>query len=551
MDVLFELVDFFSGVGGFSVAAHQVGGKTIAFCEKSPFCRKLLVDNFGNEIPIYEDINTFPAESFRAKRNGLQRIFSAGFPCQPYSHAGRRAGDSDDRFLWPQTLDVVVRGRPAWAVFENVAGLLTMVESDSLSEVERKEIRLFCEDNDDYDRTVVERIHRRIIGRVIDDLRQAGYLLPRAKDGRPIVLCVPACAVGAPHRRDRIWIIAYDAQNTRRIRQRGRSNGDTRGSSRAYQVARSDSALWQQAIIDSQDDRAEGRSREVSGTDEKVQNEHENSQPVHANFDASPVSADTAGAGLEGTRQATSEKLPAKGRKRLDARSKHRDRSDTYSDQQKQQADGEPGRYSQQQGRSVEAGRQTLFEGDRPADTEQSGGPASPDTNTDRERRSERLHEPGSERTVYVGAEPLRSNPEGTTGAPGNDTDSDSQRLQGIILDREQQENFEDPTASGYCGEWGTPWYEAATQLCGMDDGLPSELDITEKAAIYRAVELFGAAAVSQKIGWDCSQVENLVFRNSRLEVLGNAIVPEIAVQIFGAILAAEFHFSKIRRTRK
>lgn len=231
-----RILDLFSGIGGFSVAGHTLGWETAAFVERDKFCQAVLRSRFGAElvgdvennadgvceqaahtptgIPIYDDITTFSGGAFRGRCD----IVTAGFPCQPFSAAGQRRGDTDDRFLWPETVRIVSEARPEWCVFENVAGLLSMVESDTLSELEIEALQLFCESDegqgtsDEQERTR-EFIHRRIIGRIIGDLEAIGYSPLRMPDGTPVILCLPACAVGAWHRRDRLWIVAYDVAN--------------------------------------------------------------------------------------------------------------------------------------------------------------------------------------------------------------------------------------------------------------------------------------------------------------------------------------------------
>lgn len=203
-------LDLFSGVGCWSLAAKWMNWQTIAFVEKDKFRRRVLDKNFPG-VPAYDDIITFSGTPFR----GQTDIVTASFPCQPFSVAGKRSGDSDDRFLWPQTIKVVNEARPQWCVFENVAGLLSMVESDPLFGVETKEIQLFFENDDHGIDKVVERIHRRILGRILTDIEEIGYSPLRMPDGTPVILCIPACAVGAWHRRDRLWIVARDTDTMR------------------------------------------------------------------------------------------------------------------------------------------------------------------------------------------------------------------------------------------------------------------------------------------------------------------------------------------------
>jgi len=150
----------FSGIGGFDLAAEWAGFENVWQVERDKFCQRVLRKNFP-DAKIYDDITTLDL-------NALEHvdIISGGFPCQPFSSAGKRRGQEDDRYLWPAMLAVIQAIRPTWVVGENVAGLISMGLDDVLASVE-----------------------------------DAGYTV------WPIV--IPACALGAPHRRDRIWIVAY------------------------------------------------------------------------------------------------------------------------------------------------------------------------------------------------------------------------------------------------------------------------------------------------------------------------------------------------------
>lgn len=196
---------FFEGMGGFSYAGELKGWKTKIWCECNPFCQTILRHYF----PEAQEYDFIQKHNYEKHANTID-VFTAGFPCQPYSLAGNRAGEDDDRFLWPETIRAVKEIKPRIAIFENVAGLLSILEPASLSTVENKALHLFGEGNTDYEVIrSIESIERRIIGRIIEDIEAAGYSLPKLSDGTPIVLCIPAAGVNAPHRRDRIWLVAY------------------------------------------------------------------------------------------------------------------------------------------------------------------------------------------------------------------------------------------------------------------------------------------------------------------------------------------------------
>lgn len=185
----FTHASLFSGIGGFDLAAEWVGWKNVFHCEINEFCAQILKYHFPN-ADHYEDIKTTDFTKWRGKIN----VLSGGFPCQPFSLAGRRKGAEDDRYLWPQMLRAIQEIKPDWVVGENVAGIITMVQPGKAVELGRS-ATLFGEDYKD------EEIQQQyVIETMCQDLEHSGYSI------QPIL--IPACAVGAPHRRDRVWFIA-------------------------------------------------------------------------------------------------------------------------------------------------------------------------------------------------------------------------------------------------------------------------------------------------------------------------------------------------------
>lgn len=158
-------LSLFSGIGGLDLAAHWAGMTTIAFCERDEFCKKVLAKHWPS-VPIWSDIHDLTRQSLSDHGIGRIDIISGGFPCQPFSDAGRKRGKEDDRYLWPQMLRIVEECQPAWVVGENVTGIINMALDDVLVSLEGK-----------------------------------GYT------ARPIVF--PASAVGAWHQRQRVFIVAY------------------------------------------------------------------------------------------------------------------------------------------------------------------------------------------------------------------------------------------------------------------------------------------------------------------------------------------------------
>lgn len=181
----------FSGIGGFDYAAALLGWINIFDCEIDAFCRKVLGYHFPNSVH-YGDITKQIFKEWRGKID----VLSGGFPCQPFSLAGQRKGADDNRYLWPEMLRVIREILPRWVVGENVGGILTMVQPGAEVEV-GGQASLFGED---YRKRVLHR-QEYVIETICRDLEREGYAV------QPLL--IPACAVGAPHRRDRIWFIAH------------------------------------------------------------------------------------------------------------------------------------------------------------------------------------------------------------------------------------------------------------------------------------------------------------------------------------------------------
>ncbi|MFA6142488.1 MAG: DNA cytosine methyltransferase [Candidatus Omnitrophota bacterium] len=206
-------IDLFSGIGGFALAAKTVWGgayQNVLFCDNNKFCQRVLRKNFGKDIVIYDDIREVTSnseikrrpeewESSTDKTEWSSRcdLLTGGFPCQPFSAAGKRRGTEDDRYLWPEMLRVIKEFQPTWVVGENVVGLLSMAQFKSEIGV-ASQTDLFGNSTSLYTKK-----GRGILFGIVGELEQVGYTVQ--------VFVIPAVAVNAPHRRDRIWIVAYRA----------------------------------------------------------------------------------------------------------------------------------------------------------------------------------------------------------------------------------------------------------------------------------------------------------------------------------------------------
>lgn len=166
-----KILDLFSGIGGFSYGFEMANlGETIAFVEKDKFCQKVLRKHWEN-VPIIDDIRKVNGKDF-----GTATIISGGFPCQPFSVAGKRKGKDDDRYLWDETIRVVAECKPRWFIGENVDGIVNISNGTILRQIQ-------------------------------EDLEKEGFQVQ--------CLVIPASGVGAWHQRKRVWIIGHNVSHTK------------------------------------------------------------------------------------------------------------------------------------------------------------------------------------------------------------------------------------------------------------------------------------------------------------------------------------------------
>jgi|GEM_PF-949469 DNA (cytosine-5)-methyltransferase 1 len=246
-------IDLYSGIGGFTLAAEWAGFRTVALCEINPYCQSILRHHFPG-VPIISDVKEVTYERINSdtkcmgrtertwqgiqssqqaaigqdagnirtkgvtadtesQRGGQENplsargntvgdssqswsipltLLTASPPCQPVSVAGKRGGTADDRWLWDETIRVLEELRPTWCVFENPAGIKGMDKSDSVSEV--------AGDEDEEGGQTQAELFSWLDG-ITTEMERIGYRV------QPII--IPACAVNAIHRRDRVWIIGY------------------------------------------------------------------------------------------------------------------------------------------------------------------------------------------------------------------------------------------------------------------------------------------------------------------------------------------------------
>ena len=179
-------VDLCSGIGGFALGFHWAKlSEPVLFCDTEPWCRQILNKNFPN-IPIATDVKELANDPERLVPD--HEILSCGYPCQPFSVAGLRKGEEDDRHIWPSIFTIITHKRPSWVVCENVYGHVALG-----------------------------------LDKVLFDMESQGYATR--------TFIVPACAKNAPHRRDRLWIICKNVGDTeRRGRAKFRESSEKKGN---------------------------------------------------------------------------------------------------------------------------------------------------------------------------------------------------------------------------------------------------------------------------------------------------------------------------------
>lgn len=216
----------FAGINGFGRAADMLGWEQPLHCEIDDFCQTLIQYYWKNSTPYY-DITKSDYTFWRGKID----VLSGGFPCQPFSNAGNRNGVGDHRYLWPEYLRAIREIKPTAVVGENVTGLLTMEQHEMFARVDSRRIVRF-ENYDEFE-GIYTRQATMLVNDICNDLEEEGY------DVQPFV--VPAAGVGAPHRRDRIWFIAYSDHYRKMRRSRvDAETGEGKGLSERDQVQQSE-----------------------------------------------------------------------------------------------------------------------------------------------------------------------------------------------------------------------------------------------------------------------------------------------------------------------
>ncbi len=444
-----RVIDTFSGIGGFSLGLERVGFETVAFVEVEPYCRAVLAKHWP-DVPQYGDIRDVTAEQLRA--DGVTAdVITGGFPCQDISNAGKQAGIEGERSgLWSELARLIGEVRPAYAILENVTALIS---GDS----------------------------GRWFGRVLGDLAAIGYDAEWH--------CISAAHVGAPHLRDRIWIIAYPQHSDADRTGSHREEVDNRRLELVDQQGRFAGSL-REILADpigfgvGTDARAQSRSET-----EREELQQENGQALPDDADqARPVLADTVNAGQQ----------PG-GRSRGSGES-----SETWNDIGRSGEDvADAGREGvHQQGGAAAAGTGGGESGRVCEDGVPDRGKEAQRDLADTER--ERLQTSGDQGALHERRPRISDRFIGES----NVADADSERgCRGPTWHEDAKDARQSPGCEKHGGWLVEP------PVCGVVDGVSTGLD-----------------------GYQGRVASGVPNRVARLRALGNAIVPQIAEAIFAAI---------------
>jgi DNA (cytosine-5)-methyltransferase 1 len=440
-------IDLFSGIGGFALAVDEVFGKSEhIFCEIDPYCQALLKKRFKGSV-IYDDIRTLSRERLTADTNGNGQprgsekihtaeteqqtlghaeeccavdILTGGFPCQPFSQAGKRKGTEDDRYLWPEMLRVIREFQPRWIIGENVAGITSMAQRQSDAELEGEA----CDDEEGGDGGASDGV----LFEIIESLQRENYTVQ--------TFIIPACAVGAPHRRDRVWIIAHS-----------NDTGERTPGSEVNTNGKKKNKKWK-----------------------------EQSQLKSCGYDTIAYAG-------HGNGQRTEDKRKPQRKNRQ----KNAIKLERSNGRNTKRVDCDTNVLRLQEQR-----------------TEQQAGGHRPDNKnvTDTESGCDRRHK----RKKLQEGESFSDC--SSQGAVSNSTQKRPQG--GQQTDGKKRTEPNDEQLYGCSREWDRNWLEVATELCGVDDGVSVRLDRFELSKARHRVE--------------------------RLKALGNAIVPQVAMEIMRGI---------------
>jgi len=450
-----KILDLFSGIGGFSLGLESTGHfETTAFCEIDKFC-KLILNKHWEGKKIYDDVKTISKKQFEEDGIELPDIITGGFPCQPFSVAGKQQGTSDSRHLWPEMFRIIKDFSPRWVIGENVKGL-TNIQDGMVFET------------------------------VCSDLEGEGYEVRTFN--------IPAAGVQAPHRRERLWIVAH----AKRFNERKSIRGSDETQSRIQEEHRQNDST----------SRESSRTGSVWGTN----NGHENV-------------SNSQGERLQGSRGQKSDR-------NINGiqQDSERDKNKIWSESKRCSTTSghenlENSRRTLQQGTELsEKNENETREGNANIDQRSSGTSRSDVANTERQRLEGLSQHSASvsrqDQGTYTGDEGSSGEIERTT--------SNSESI-GSDVGRHGQHQEEGDRQREIRGESGETMVDSSTGRC-----TPQETEV--QPGRYSSFDSSWWQS-EPELGRVANGVQGRVHR---LKSLGNSIVPKIVQEIGNAIIQAE-----------
>lgn len=420
----------FSGIGGFDLAAQWMGWTNVFHCELDPFCKRVLQHYFP-KAQSHEDIKK---TDFSVYRGGID-ILTGGFPCQPYSLAGKRLGKEDERHLWPDMLRAIREIRPVWVVAENVLGIISWNEGVVFEEVQ-------------------------------SDLEAEGYYV------QPYVL--PAAGVDAPHRRDRVWFVAY----------RGRIGWDKRRRNSDGEVK--NKAVGGDLFIEPE---RPGEIGSTANTNDRQQQEQQECRPEDRGSAPAPRSSIGFGASAGNIDRDTAERI-----RQLGAGASFLQETAANTDSIGRDDGGD-----NRQERPVQADQRT----------------------TKKDQSEREIRQRGISAADPLSADTNLQGLEGETG----------QRIQAGTRGADRVHHVEPAWFSRIEGWENFPQTQPSVRI--GDDGLPDQLDFD---------------TVFEGIPFPVKPITFSKWRTESIKALGNAIVPQVALQLFKTIQRFTVKFQKHKK---